>query len=131
MHNPVSTTGQPQMQPCRMSNTNFQDPLQSDPCGSRQHISNETLGQTTTADNTHPQFPMTIECRSHCLGTPICPQQLQLQQNALSTNGMCSTITPKQHKMSIMGRKFDKQMVLTNITRTLPMPQNVCQTNKK
>ncbi len=131
MHNPVSTTGQPQMQPCRTSDTNFQEPLQSNLCRNRQHISNETLGQTTTIDDTHPQTPMAIKCWSHCLGTPKCPRQLWLQQNGLSTNLMCSTITPKQHKTSIMGRKFDRRMVLTNITKTLPMPYDVCQTSKK
>jgi hypothetical protein len=39
---------------------------------------------------------------------------------------MCSTITPKQYKISIMGRKFDRWMVLTDITRTLPMPHDIC-----
>ena len=107
-----------------MRDTNFQEPLQSNPCRSRQHISNETLGQTTTTDDTHPQLPTAIKRHSHCLGTPICPRQLQLQQNAFSTNGMCSTITPKQYKISIMGRKFDRWMVLTDITRTLPMPRS-------
>ncbi len=114
-----------------MSNTNIQEPLQSYPCGNRQHIFNETLGQITTTDDTHPQLPTTIECHSHWFATPICPRKLQLHQNAISTNGMCSTITPKQHKTSIMGRKFDRWMVLNNITRTLPMPHDVCQTNKK
>ncbi len=114
LHNPVRTTRQSQTQPCRTSNTNLQEPLQGNPCGSRQHISNETLRQTTTTDDTHPQLPTIIKCHTHCLGTPICPRQLRLQKNAFSTNGMCSIITPKQYKTSIMGRKFDRQMVLTD-----------------
>ncbi len=65
------------------------------------------------------------------LAQRICPRQLWLQQNAISPNGMCGAITPKQWETSNMGSKLDRWMVLTNIPGALPMPCSLCETNEK
>ncbi len=62
MHDQISPTRQPQMKSCRTSNTNLQEPLQGNPCGSRRHFSNATLGYTLTTNNPYTQFSMPIKC---------------------------------------------------------------------
>jgi hypothetical protein len=76
LHNPISPTRQPQTKSCRTSDTNLQKSLQGNPCGSRQHFSNATLGKTLTINNPYTQISTFIKCSSYCLSTPICTWQL-------------------------------------------------------
>ena len=104
LHDPISPTGQPQSKSWRTNNTNLQEPLQGNPCGSRRHFSNATLGYTLL-----PQTILTLifyanQMQSYHLSTPIYTWQLRLQQNAIGLNGMRRTISWKQWEKRHMGR---------------------------
>ena len=81
------------------------------------------IGQTAPTNRNYPKHTATIECNTHSFSILTLIWTIQLQQDAVSPNGLQSTNPRKNGQTRNVGIPFCGWMVFINVTRTLQSPQ--------
>ena len=104
----------------RGSNPQLQNTLPQHNGRSSGGFPRESMGSVATAGRDYAQPSTAIKLHPKCIGLCASQRTIRLQQNAISTDGMCSSNTRESGQARYVAISHGRRMVSQHVTHTLP-----------